>query len=69
MSDWQYVIGWILVFINSLCLLRLGILPMIFFVRNYKLYGKLFWIALFVSAVFLTSEIMLIRMLLYSKGQ
>ena len=39
-----------------------------FFVRNYKLYGKSFLIALFVSAVFLTSEIMLIRMPCIQKG-
>jgi hypothetical protein len=44
-------------------LLRLGILPVIFLARNYKLYGKIFWVALFVATVFLMSEVMLIRML------
>ena len=69
MSNWQYGIGCFLVFLNSLCLLRLGVLPMIFFGRNYKLYGKIFWVALLVSLIFVASEIMLIRMLLYSSGQ
>jgi len=69
MSNWQCGIGCFLVFLNSLCLLRLGVLPMIFFGRNYKLYGKIFWVALLVSLIFVASEIMLIRMLLYSSGQ
>ena len=63
MSIWVHVAGWVMVALNSLCLLRLGILPMVFFARNYKLYGKIFWVSLFVMSVFLMSEIMLIRML------
>ncbi|OUU22855.1 MAG: hypothetical protein CBC04_10545 [Verrucomicrobia bacterium TMED44] len=65
MEPWQYAMGWILVFINTLCLLRLGILPMIFFAKNYQLYGKIFWVSCFIGLVFLASEIMLIRMLLH----
>ncbi len=63
MSVWIHVIGWLMVAVNTLCLLRLGILPVIFLARNYKLYGKIFWVALFVATVFLMSEVMLIRML------
>ena len=64
MALWQYVVGWVMVFVNTLCLLRLGILPMIFFGRNYKAYALLFWVSSFVTIVFLLSEIMLVRMLL-----
>ena len=60
----MHAFGWFLVVINTLCLVRLGLLPMIFFCRNYKLYGKIFWVSLFVSFIFTMSEIMLIRMLL-----
>ncbi len=60
MSLWVHVAGWILVLVNSLCLLRLGILPMIFFAKNYALYSKIFWVSLFVTCVFLCSEVMLI---------
>ena len=65
MDFWQYIFGWLLVVVNSLCLLRLGVLPMIFFARNYKLYGKIFWVSCFVSVVFLGSEVMLVRMMLH----
>ena len=60
MSLWVHFAGWILVLVNSLCLLRLGILPMIFFAKNYALYSKIFWVSLFVTLVFLCSEVMLI---------
>jgi hypothetical protein len=60
MSLWVHFAGWFLVLINSLCLLRLGILPMIFFGRNYALYRKTFWVSLFITLVFLLSEVMLI---------
>ena len=63
MSIWLHAFGWALVLINSLCLLRLGILPMIFFGRNYKLYGKIFWVSFFITLIFAMSEFMLIRML------
>jgi hypothetical protein len=69
MPTWQYYIGWILVALNSLCLLRLGLLPMIFFGRNYQLYRKIFWVSCFVSAVFFASEVMLIRMLLHANTE
>ena len=66
MPSWQYYIGWILVALNSLCLLRLGLLPMIFFGRNYKLYSKIFWVSCLVTIIFLVCEVMLIRMLLHA---
>jgi len=66
MAMWQYTLGWVLVAVNSICLVRLGILPMIFFGRNYKLYGKIFWVSCFVTLIFLTSELMLVRMLLHA---
>ena len=66
MPSWQYYIGWILVALNSLCLLRLGLLPMIFFGRNYKLYSKIFWVSCLVTIIFLACEVMLIRMLLHA---
>ena len=50
--------------INTLCLIRLGILPVIFFAKNYALYNKIFWVSLFVFLVFTGSEIMLFRILL-----
>jgi len=64
MSLWVHFAGWFLVLINSLCLLRLGILPMVFFVRNYALYRKIFWVSLFITLVFLWSEVMLITITL-----
>ena len=64
MSLWVHVAGWVLVLVNSLCLLRLGILPMIFFAKNYALYSKIFWVSLFVTFVFLCSEVMLIMITL-----
>ncbi len=60
MSWWVHFAGWFLVLVNTLCLLRLGILPMIFFARNYSLYRKIFWVSLLISIVFICSEIMLI---------
>ena len=56
--------GWVILAVNSLCLLRMGILPMVFFGRNYKLYHKIFWVSLFVSIILSMSEIMILRMLL-----
>ena len=64
MSLWMHVLGWIILAVNSLCLLRLGILPMVFFGRNYKLYHKIFWVSLFVTIILSMSEIMILRMLL-----
>ena len=64
MSLWVHFAGWFLVLINSLCLLRLGILPMVFFGRNYVLYRKIFWVSLFITLVFLCSEVMLITITL-----
>ena len=34
------------------------------FGRNYKLYGKIFWVSLFVTIIFSMSEYMLLRMLI-----
>ena len=64
MPLWMYITGWILLLINTLCLIRLGILPVIFFAKNYALYHKIFWVSLFVFLVFTGSEIMLFRILL-----
>ena len=55
MPTWQYYIGWILVAVNSICLLRLGILPMIFFGRITSYTGK-FWVSCFVAMVFLPAK-------------
>jgi len=64
MSLWVHLAGWLLVIINSLCLLRLGILPMVFFGRNYSLYRKIFWVSLAITFVFIFSEVMLITIML-----
>jgi len=37
---------------------------MIFFGRNYALYRKIFWVSLFITLVFLCSEVMLITITL-----
>jgi len=64
MALWMHIIGWIFLGINTLCLLRLGVLPVIFFAKNFALYNKIFWVSLVVTMVFTGSEIMLIQMLL-----
>ena len=64
MPLWMHIIGWFMLLINTLCLIRLGILPVIFFARNYALYGKIFWVSLFVTIVFTGSEVMILRMLI-----
>ena len=56
--------GWVILAVNSLCLLRIGILPMIFFGRNYKMYHKIFWVSLFVTTILTMSEVMILRILL-----
>jgi hypothetical protein len=64
MPLWMYIFGWFLLLLNTLCLIRLGILPAIFFARNYAIYNKIFWVSLFVTLVFTGSETMLIKILL-----
>ena len=64
MALWMHILGWIFLLVNTLCLLRLGILPAIFFAKNYSLYNKIFWVSLFVTLIFTLSEVMLLRMLI-----
>jgi hypothetical protein len=64
MSLWMHIMGWVFLGINTLCLLRLGVLPVIFFAKNFALYNKIFWVSLVVTTIFICSEIMLIQMLL-----
>jgi hypothetical protein len=67
MSIWMHILGWVFLVINTLCFIRLGILPMVFFAKNYALYRKIFWVSLFVTIIFAASEIMLFRILISLK--
>ncbi len=64
MALWMHIVGWLFLAINTLCLIRLGILPVVFFAKNYALYSKIFWVSLIVTTIFLGSEYMLLQMLL-----
>ena len=64
MSLWVHVAGWVLVALNTLCLVRLGILPMVFFARNYSLYRKIFWVSIVITLIFSFSEWFLVSMML-----
>ena len=64
MSHWVHVAGWVLVVLNTLCLVRLGILPMVFFARNYSLYRKIFWVSIVITLMFSFSEWFLVSMML-----
>ncbi|HAW98791.1 MAG TPA: hypothetical protein DCX67_09670 [Opitutae bacterium] len=64
MSLWVHVAGWVLVVLNTLCLVRLGILPMVFFARNYSLYRKIFWVSIVITLMFSFSEWFLVSMML-----
>lgn len=64
MSLWVHVAGWVLVALNTLCLVRLGILPMVFFARNYSLYRKIFWVSIVITLMFSFSEWFLVFMML-----
>ncbi|HAE10050.1 MAG TPA: hypothetical protein DCG39_00260 [Opitutae bacterium] len=64
MSLWVHVAGWVLVALNTLCLVRLGILPMVFFARNYSLYRKIFWVSIVITLMFSFSEWFLVSMML-----
>tara|TARA_Y100000766_G_C18310977_1_gene320884 strand:- start:101 stop:310 length:210 start_codon:yes stop_codon:yes gene_type:complete len=64
MSFWVHVAGWVLVALNTLCLVRLGILPMVFFARNYSLYRKIFWVSIVITLMFSFSEWFLVSMML-----
>ena len=64
MSFWVHVAGWVLVALNTLCLVRLGILPMVFFARNYSLYRKIFWVSIVITLIFSFSEWFLVSMML-----
>ena len=60
----MHILGWLFLAINTLCLIRLGLLPAVFFAKNYALYSKIFWVSLIVTIVFLGSEAMLLQILL-----
>ena len=64
MALWMHIIGWLFLCINTLCLIRLGILPAIFFAKNYALYSKIFWVSIGVTILFSASEFMLLQILL-----
>ena len=64
MSLWVHVAGLVLVALNTLCLVRLGILPMVFFARNYSLYRKIFWVSIVITLMFSFSEWFLVSMML-----
>ena len=64
MSLWVHIAGWVLVALNTLCLVRLGILPMVFFARNYSLYRKIFWVSIVITLMFSFSEWFLVSMML-----
>ena len=53
-----------MVALNTLCLVRLGILPMVFFARNYSLYRKIFWVSIVITLMFSFSEWFLVSMML-----
>ena len=64
MSFWFQLGGWLVVALNTLCLFRLGIIPMVFFWKNYALYRKFFWVSVIMTFIFLFSETMLISIML-----
>ena len=61
---WIHVAGWCVVALNTLCLIRLGILPAIFSWKNYVLYRKLFWASIIITFIFVFSETILISIML-----
>ncbi len=61
---WIHVAGWCVVALNTLCLIRLGILPIIFFCKNFALYRKAFWVSLIITFIFVFSETILIFIML-----
>ena len=61
---WMKIACGVLILLNSLCLLRLGLLPMVFFGRNYSLYRKIFWVSCLVATIFSLSEYMLIQIMI-----
>lgn len=64
MSFWVHFAGWCVVALNTLCLIRLGIIPVVFFWKNYALYRKIFWVSLIITFIFLFSETILISIML-----
>ncbi len=57
------ILGGVVLIMNSLCLLRLGLLPSIFFGRNLALYRRNFWVSLSIFFIFSLSEGLLIWIL------
>ena len=64
MSLLMHILGWFFLLLNTLCFFRLGLLPMIFFFKNYALYKKIFLVSVAVTLIFAASEYMLLKMLL-----
>ena len=64
MPLWVHIVGWCLVVLNTLCLIRLGILPVIFFWKNYALYQKAFWASILITFIFTFSQVMLVSIML-----
>ena len=57
------VFAYLVLFFNSLLFLRLGLLPLIFYARNYKQCRVLFWIALTVTGIFSLSTVFIVSYL------
>ena len=56
MSTGMKILGGVVLLMNSVCLLRMGLLPSIFFGRNYALYKRNFWVSLSIAIIFSLSE-------------
>ncbi len=63
MSTAMKIVGIFVLLMNSLCLIRLGLLPSIYFLRSYALYKKNFWLSLTFTVIFCLSEWILIWIL------
>jgi hypothetical protein len=57
------VFAYLVLFFNSLLLLRLGLLPLIFYARNYRQCRPLFWIAALVTGIFSLSTVFIVSYL------
>ena len=64
MSTGIKILGGIVLLMNSLCLLRLGLPPSIFFGRNYVLFRRNFLVSLLIAVIFSLSEGLIIWILL-----
>ena len=57
------VFAYVVLFFNALLLLRLGLLPLVFYGRNYKQCRVLFWISLAVTGIFSLSTVFIVSYL------